>query len=176
MNKKMMYALVSIVVIIVAVVASTGAYVLMNNNGAGGSGVKNTYTVTNATSLQYDVNVTYQGTTTLSEFAGKNLGTSNIMLRIDMSGVNQDNYTTVVNGTDQTAWRATNGNWTDVSSTYNTIWAIGCGKQWNNNVNALANWNGTGECTYTDSVGTSYKIYNVVINPTLDDSLFQHPI
>jgi hypothetical protein len=41
-------------------------------------------------------------------------------------------------------------------------------------MDALANWSGTGDYTYTDSVGTSYKIYNVVINPTLDDSLFQH--
>lgn len=171
MNKKMMYALVSVVVIII-VVAVAGAYVLMNSGG--GSGVKNTYTVTNATSLQYDVDVTDQGTTSLSEFAGKNLGTSDVMLRIDMSGVGQANYTTVVNGVDQTAWRSTNGNWADVSTTYNTIWEIGCGKQWSNNVDALANWIGTGDCTYTDSVGTSYRIYNVVINPTLADSLFQH--
>ncbi len=98
-----------------------------------------------------------------------------MMLRIDLSGSGQYNYTNIINYTDQTAWRLTNGNWTDVSATYNTIMAIGCGKQWTNNVNALANWNGTGDCTYIDSDGISYRIYNVVINPTLDDSLFQHP-
>jgi hypothetical protein len=169
MNKKMMYTLVAMVVIIVVVVGSAGGYMLMNSGGG------NTVKVADATSLQYDVDVTYQGTTTLSKFAGKNLGTSDVMLRIDLSGDNQANYTTVIKGGDQTAWRSTNGNWTDVSTTYNTIWEIGCGNQWNNNVDALANWSGTGDCTYTDSVGTSYKIYNVVINPTLDDSLFQHP-
>jgi hypothetical protein len=170
MNKKMMYALVSVVVIIVAAVAVAGAYVLMNSGG-GGKTVK----VADATSLQYDVDVTYQGTTSLSKFAGKNLGASDIILRIDLSGGGQANYTNIINGADQTAWRSTNGNWTDVSTTYNTIWDIGCGKQWTNNVNALANWSGTGDYTYTDSVGTSYRIYNVVINPTLDNSLFQHP-
>jgi hypothetical protein len=168
MNKKMMYTLVAMVVAI-AVVGSAGGYILMNN----GSG--NTVKVADATSLQYDVDVTYQGTTTLSKFAGKNLGTSNMILRIDLSGSNQDNFTNVVNSADQTAWRSTNGNWADVSATYDTIMAIGCGEQWRNNVNALANWTGTGDSTYTDSTGTSYRIYNVVINPTLADSLFQHP-
>jgi hypothetical protein len=98
-----------------------------------------------------------------------------MILRIDLSGSNQDNFTNVVNSADQTAWRSTNGNWADVSATYDTIMAIGCGEQWRNNVNALANWTGTGDSTYTDSTGTSYRIYNVVINPTLADSLFQHP-
>lgn len=167
MNKKMMYALVSIVAIIIAVVAVSGSYVLMVNNGGG-----KTVTVADATSLQYDVDVTYQGTTSLAEFSGRNLGTSDVMLRIDMSSDNQPNYTTIINGTDQTAWRSTNGNWSDVSSTYNTIWEIGCGDQWNNNVNALTNWTGTGDCTYTDAVGTSYRIYNVVINPILTDPFF----
>jgi hypothetical protein len=168
MNKKMMYALVAMVVII-AVAGSAGGYMFMNSGG--GKTVK----VADATSLQYYVDVTYQGTTTLSKFAGKNIGTPNMILRIDLSGSNQDNFTNVVNSGDQTAWRSTNGNWADVSATYDTIMAIGCGEQWRNNVNALANWNGTGDCTYTDSTGTSYKIYNVSINPTLADSLFQHP-
>ena len=167
MNKKMMYALVAIVVIVVVAVA--GAYVLMNN-GSGGV----TYTVANAKSLQYDVNVTYQGTTSLSRFTGKNLGASNMMLRVELSGSGQDNYTIILNGEDQTAWQALNGNWTDVSNTYNDRMTNGCGKQWTTFVDALANWSGTGDCNYTDTAGTSYKIYNVAINPTVDDALFQH--
>lgn len=167
MNKKMIYALVAMVVIIVVVVGVAGGYVLMNSSG--------TVKVADATSLQYDVYVTYQNTTSLAKFAGKNIG-SNMILRIDLSGNGQANYTNIVNCTDLTAWRSTDGNWTDVSATYNTIWDIGCGKQWTNNVNALANWDGTGDCNYTDSDGLSYRIYNVVINPTLADSLFQHPI
>ncbi len=61
MEKKMMYALVAVVVIIVVVVAVAGAYVLMNSGGGGGGG--DTYTVANATSLQYNAEVTYQGAT-----------------------------------------------------------------------------------------------------------------
>jgi hypothetical protein len=167
MNKKTMYASVAMVVIIVVVVGSAGGYMLLN------SGDGNTVKVADATNLQYDVDVTYQETTSLAKFTGKNLG-SNMILRIDLSGSGQDNYTNIINYTDQTAWRSTNGIWTDVSTTYDAIMNIGCGKQWTSNVDALANWSGTGDCTYTDSDGVSYRIYNVVINPALADSLFQH--
>ena len=170
MNKKMMYTLVATVVIIVVVAAVAGTYVLMNSGG----NTQNTVNVKDATSLQYDVNVTYQGTTTLSKFAAKNLGASDMMMRIDLTGSGQSNYTYILNSEDKSAWLALNGNWTDVSTTYNNLMTSGPAAQWTTHVDALANWSGTGDCTYTDSAGTSYKIYNVAINPTLDNSLFQH--
>jgi len=167
MNKNLIYALVAIVVIIV-VVAVAGSYVLMNN------GSEETATVANAKNLQFDVNVTYQGTATLSQFAAKNLNTSDMMMRIDMTGNGQSNYTYIFKSEDTTAWQAIDGNWTDVSSTYNNLMSSGPAAQWVTHVDALSNWSGTGDCTYTDSAGTTYTIYNVVINPTLADSLFQH--
>jgi hypothetical protein len=168
MHKKMMYALVAMVVIIVAVLAA-GAYALMNNGGGG-----KTVTVADATSLQYYVDVTYNGTTTLAKFAGKNLGASDMILRVDLSG-SGSNYDLILNGKDQTAWQTFDGNWTDVSTYYNDIMTSGCGMRWTTNVDALANWSGTGDCTYTDSaIATTFRIYNVAINPTLADSLFQH--
>ena len=170
MNKNTMYILVAVVVIIVVVATVAGAYMLMNPGGG------NTVKVADATSLQYDVDVTYQGTTSLSKFAAKNLGASDMMLRIDLLGGDQGNYTYILNSEDKTVWLALNGNWTDASTTYNDLMATGgLGAQNTVHTDALANWSGTGDYTYTDSVGTSYKIYNVAINPTLDDSLFQPP-
>jgi hypothetical protein len=169
MEKKMMYALVAVVLIIVVVAGIAGAYVLMNSGGGG-----NSANVANAKSLRYDVDVTYQGTTTLSKFAGKNLNASDIMLRIDMIGGEAGNYTYIFNGGNKTAWQAFNGNWTDISTTYNDLMGTGgIGAKMTVHMDALVNWSGTGDYTYTDSVGTSYRIYNVAINPTLDNSLFQ---
>jgi len=167
MNKKMMYASVTVVVIIV-VVAVAGAYVLMNSGG-----VK----VTDATSLQYDVEVTYQGDITHFKWAAKNVGATDMALHIDILHGEQGNYTYILNSGDQTAWMAVNGTWTDVSSDFTNQWNlwVGTGKQWTGNMNALANWSGTGDCTYTGSTtNTTFRIYNIAINPTLADSLFQH--
>jgi len=170
MNKKMMYALVSVVVIIVVVVAVAGGYVLMNGGGA-------TNNVASATSLQYKAEVTYQGaTTTQFNWAAKNVGATDMQLRIDISGGASGNYTYILNHGNQTAWFAVNGTWTNVSSDFTNQWNtwVGTGKRWTNDLDALAkNWSGTGEYTYTDSAaGTTIRIYNVVINPTLADSLF----
>jgi hypothetical protein len=166
-----MYALVSVVVIIVVVGAVVGAYMLMNNGGT-------TNTVASATSLQYNADVTYQGSTgtTVFNWAAKNMGTANMELRIDISGGASGNYTYILNDEDNTAWLATNGTWTDVSSDFTNQWNtwVGTGMAWPRNLDALSmNWNGTGDHTYTDSAtGTTTRIYNVAINPTLADSLF----
>ena len=80
MNRKMMYALAAVVVIIL-VVAVAGAYVLMN--GGSGSTVK----VADATSLQYNADVSYKGETpVVFTWAAKNVGATNMVLRIDLMG------------------------------------------------------------------------------------------
>jgi hypothetical protein len=172
MNKKTMYALVAIVVIIVAV-AVAGAYVLTNSGGGG-----KTVTIADATSLQYDSDVTYQGDITLTKWTAKNVGATDMALHLDILHGEQGNYTYILNRGDQTAWLAVNGTWTDVSSDFTNQWNtwVGTDKRWTNDLDALStNWSGTGDYTYTNSAtGTTFRIYNIAINPTLDDSLFQH--
>jgi type II secretory pathway pseudopilin PulG len=175
MEKKMMYALV-VVVIIVVVVAVAGAYVLMNSGGGGGT--KNTYTVANATSLQYNAEATYQGAApVLFNCAAKNVGATDMVLRIDVLGGESGNYTYIMYHGDQTAWVAVNGTWTNVSSDFTNQWNtwVGTGKRWTTDVDHLAtDWSGTGDYTYIGSTtGATIRIYNVAINPTLADSLFQ---
>ena len=174
MNKNTMYALVAVVVIIVVVVVVAGAYVLMNpsGGGGGGGGGENTYTVANATSLQYDADVTSQGMTLTYKFAGINLGTSNLTLRVDLLGGESGNFSYILIGGEQKAWANADGTWTDVSSDFTNQWNA-WGTQWTANVDALASWSGTGDYTYTAANGDSVKIYNISVNPTLADSLFQ---
>ena len=169
MDKKIMYALVAVVVIIV-VVAVVGAYVLMNSG--------KTPKVADATSLQYNADVTYQGATaTVFTWTAKNVGASDMVLRIDLMGGESGNYTYILNSGAQTAWLSSNGTWTNVSSDFTNQWNtwVGTGKQWTNNLNHLTtDWSGTGDYTYTgSSTNTTIRIYNIVINPTLADSLFQ---
>ena len=174
MKSKTMYILVAALVIVI-VVAGVGIYLFMGTGGGGGGGggeTQDTYTVTNATSLQFEANVTSQGATITYEWAGTNLNLTNVMLRIDLLGGEVGNYSYILNAGNQTAWTAVNGEWTDISSDFNAQWNA-WGTQWTGHVNALANWSGTGDYTYTATDGSSITIYNIAINPTLSDSLFQ---
>lgn len=174
MNRTTMYILVGVLVIVV-VVAGVGIYLFMGTGGGGGGGgggTQNTYTVANATSLQLEADVTSQGATVTYKWAGKNLNTSQLMLRVDLLGGAAGNYSYILNASNQTAWSAENGAWTDVSSTFNSLWSS-WGTQWTGYLSALANWSGTGGYSYTASNGDSVTISNIAINPTLSDSLFQ---
>ena len=162
MNKNTMYGVVVAVVIIIVV---AGIYLYMNPGG------ETPVTVETATSLQYDAAVTSQGSTIMYEFAGANLGMSNLKLRIDVLGGESGNYSYILNDGDQTAWSAVNGEWTDVSSDFTNQWNS-WGTLWTTYVNALKNWSGTGTYTFTDTNGDSVLISNISLNPTLADSLF----
>ena len=168
-----MYILAAVLVIAIVVVG-VGAYVYL---GMGG-GTTEGNGVADATSLQYDADVTYQGATSLYQFVAKDIDTDNMALRIDILGGETGNYTYILNGADQTAWVGVNDEWTDVSSDFTNQWNawVGEGKQWTTDVNNLAaNWSGTGDYTYTDSAtDTTIRIYNIMVNSTIDDALFQH--
>ena len=175
MEKKTIYVLFAVIIVIIVVVVA-GAYVLMNSGGGGG--VENTYTVANATSLQFNDNVTFGSTYSMHTISAKNVNASNMMLLIDISGGESGNYTYILNQGTQTAWQCVNGNWTNVSNDFTNQWNtyVGEHKLWTTDVGHLINdWSGTGNYTYVGSTtGGTHNIYNVVINPTLADSLFQH--
>jgi hypothetical protein len=170
MKKSVMAAAVIVIVAIAAV--AVGVYLATQGGGGGGGGIKNTYTVANATSLQLEADVTSQGVTITQKWAVKNLNTSQLMLRLDLLGGTAGNYSYILIASNQTVWSAENGTWTDVSSTFNNLWSI-WGTHWTNLRNALANWSGTGDYTYTASTGESVRVYNINVNPSLADSLFQ---
>lgn len=162
MKKSIMAAAVIVIVAIAAV--GVGVYLATQSGGGG---------VANATSLQLEANVTWQsGVTVTQKWAGKNLNSTQQMLRLDLLGGEAGNYTYIFIASNQTAWSAENGTWTNVSSTFNDLWSV-WGGHWTNLVNALANWSGAGDYTYTASTGESVRVYNISVNPSLADSLFQ---
>jgi uncharacterized protein (UPF0333 family) len=160
--------LVAAVVIIVVVVAVAGAYVLMNNGGGGGGG-ETVYTMGNATSLQYSLNLTgADGTTGTYIFAGKNLNASDLMLRVDVVGGGTV-YSYIMVAGNQTSWSNATGTW--AASDFATDWPT-WSTQFEGYIAHNENWKtGDGDITYTDS-GNSITIYDIVINPMLADSLF----
>ena len=177
MNKNTMYIIVAVVVIIIVV---AGVVIALTYKAPAKTtptptpSPTPTVTVATATSLQFDANATESGTTTTLLFAGENIGTSNLTIRIDLPAYNQS-Y--VLNYGLQQSWSSTDGGktWTlDSSFTNdNNIW----GARWLGEVKALGNWTGTGNYVYTDnttSPPTTVTIYNISLNPTLPVSLFGH--
>jgi hypothetical protein len=170
MKKGIMIAVVIVIVAIAAV--GVGVYLATQSGGGGGGGTKNTYTVANATSLQIEGNETSTKGTVTYKWIGKNLNSTQQMMRIDLWGGEAGNYSYIFIASNQTVWSAQNGVWTDASSTYNDLWSL-WSTHWTGLVNELANWSGAGEYTFTASWGASETIYYVSVNPSLADSLFQ---
>jgi hypothetical protein len=170
MNKKTVYIIVAVLVVVI-VVAAAGIF-LMNNSGNSGETTP-TVSVKDATSLQYSANVTNTATGTITyNFAGKNLGTSNMTIRVDLLGGELGNYSYILNAGEEKSWSNTNGGaWT--AGNFTADWAS-WGTQWTENANELGNnWSGTGDYSYTASSGESITITCIAVNPTLADSLFQ---
>lgn len=167
-----MYLLVAALVIIIIVVGVV-AYVFLyappsGNGGNGGNGGGETiYTMGNATSLQFTVDVAG----TVIKYQGKNLGTSNLLLRVDLDAGEAGTLSYIMYANNQTALNNETGTWAE--SDFTTDWA-----NWNTNgfssyVAHNADWmTGDDDVEYTDA-GATIKIYDIVINPTIADSVFQ---
>jgi len=95
-----------------------------------------------------------------------------MMIRIDFTDPSGGSFVYIVNGALQQAWMQTGGQWIDLSSSYTSQWS-----SWNSAFtgykNSLAGWAGVGDYTYTSN-GETIRIYNIIVNPSLADSLFQH--
>ena len=162
-NKNTMYILVAALVIIIVIVG-VGAYVFLGGGGvtpppSNGNGGETVYTMGNATSLKFSVNLT--------DSSGIS-GIYNTMMRLDIEG-DDVVYSYIFFVGNQTDWNNASGTWAEGNYTENwTIW----GAQWYNYITHNSGWKtGDAEITYTDS-GNSIKVYDIEINPTLDDSVF----
>ena len=168
MNKNTMYGIVAAVVIIVVVVA--GAYVLMNSGG----GQEEPVNVADATSLQFSVDVTpAQGEASTVKYIAKNTGSSSVLSRFEIGAGEMGTLVYIFNGAEHQAWTNVTGTWEDISGDFATNW-----DQWNplfeGYVDSLSHWE-SGEYTYTADNGDQVRIYGIIVNPTLDDSLFEAP-
>jgi hypothetical protein len=163
-NKKGISTLVIVAIIVIAVViAGIAVYVLY-------SGGEETPAVEGATSMRFDVNATVNGALEIDRFTAKNLGTSDVLLRVDQTDAQGNNFIYLMNQTGQTVWADFGTGFIDYSADFTTYWdntLIG-NAALNSYMTALANWSGTGNYE-----GDSFTIYNIVVNPTLADSVFQ---
>ena len=178
MNKKGISTLVIVAIIVVAVVVigAIAAYVWYSGGTTEPTPTPTpTPDIEGATSLQYAAEVTAQGVTISYEWAGKNIGTDNLMIRVDLLGGEAGNYSYILDAGDEKAWAAVEDEWTDISIDFTAQWTA-WGAVWTANLDGLkADWSGTGDFTYTAENGDSVTIKNVSLNPELADSLFQPP-
>jgi hypothetical protein len=165
--------LIAVIVIVAIAAVAVGVYLATQSGGGGGGGGGTTTGIAGASSLQFSVSATHagvsQGTYT---YMAKNLGTSNLMIRIEATTSTGDNFIYIVNGAQQKAWMCSNGEWLDLSDAFTTQWNT-WDSQWEGYQNNLAGWTG-GDHTYTAPNGDTVRIYNITVNPSLADSLFQH--
>jgi hypothetical protein len=176
-NKKGISMLVVVaIVVIIIIVAGIAVYVLYMGGGEETPTPTPTPNpVADATSMRFDVNATVDGDLQINRITAKNLGTSDILLRVDQTDKDGNEFTYLMNQTAQSAWANAMGTgFVDDSANFATYWdndLIGnAGLQ--SYMMALADWSGTGDYEY-ESDGNSFVIYNIIVNPSLDDSAFQ---
>jgi hypothetical protein len=180
MNKKgVSWVLIGIVIVAVVVIGVVAYWAMTSTggenggeNGGGNGGGEETPDVAGASSLEFKVSATIGEMEEEYVFQSKNLGTSEVMLRVEqLSG--GSNFIYIMNQAEQKAWAAFEGEWTDVSDQFSLYWEDTWAPALESYQTELADWTGSGEWEYT--VGDdSYKVYDIVVNPTLDDSLFTH--
>jgi hypothetical protein len=190
-SRKTLIAVVVVAVLIIAIIA--GVYLATQGNGTSNPSTSPTPTPTSnpsatsnpstsgtganvagASSLQFTVSVTNSSGGSVGSYTYfiKNAGTSSQMVRIEFTDPN-GNFVYIVNSALQQVWVESDGQWTDLSSTYASQYST-----WNSAFlgykNSLTSWSGVGDWTYTDPNGDTVRITNVSVNPSLSDSLFTH--
>ena len=184
MNKTAVSTLLIVgVVVIVVVVAGVAAYWMLTNPAGTGeqtggeetggeeTGGGTAPNVAGASSLQFDVIATMEGVQEKYTFMAKNMGTSNLMIRVDQTDAQGNAFKYIINSVEQKVWVYYDGQWVDMSDQFSMYW-----DQWkpafDGYKSSLEGWTGIGDYEYTAN-GNSFKITNILVNPTLPDSLFQ---
>jgi hypothetical protein len=151
-------------------------WAMTSGGGGGGGGAPD---VAGATSLGFKVNATIGGVHEEYAFTAKNLGTSEVMLRVDEIDAQGNAFVYVFNQTAQTVWASASGQWNNVSSEFASYWdgansaIIGYTAFEGYKTQLATNWSGSGDYDYT-SGGDTFHIFDIILNPTVADSLFQH--
>ena len=129
--------------------------------------------IATASSLQYTVTVTDAGVSQGSyTYYGKNAGTANFMMRIEVTDADGAQSIFILNGAQRKAWSYSDGQWDDVSMAYDSQFST-WNALWQGYSNSLSGWSGIGDWSYTAG-NSGIRISNVNVNPVLPDSLFQH--
>lgn len=127
-----------------------------------------------ASSLQYKVSVDPANEESIDyEWMVKNVGTENFMMRIEMESAGEE-FIYIINGAQEKVWVCSDGEWMEFSEElYQTYWQT-WNTAWQGYHTNLLDWTGYGDWSYTTPDGSSVRIYDINVNPSLSDSLFQH--
>lgn len=163
LNKKTIYIVVAVLVVIIVV--GVAGVLLLNQGGDGGDATPTpgpTQTpVADATSLQFSV----EDETGTYRYSARNID-SETDLAIEYLDETAG-FKIVIDGAAHTANSNMTGTWAEED--FETAWG-----DWNplfeGYVDSLAHWT---EGEYTSEDGT--RIFDISVNPTLDDSLFEVP-
>ena len=179
MNKKGVSWVIIAVVIIAVIVVGVVAYWAFTNTGEPTPTPTPTptpsATIETATSLEFKLDAYGE----VYKFTAKNLGTSSILLRVDETDAQGTNFVYVFNQAEETVWASIAGDWMDVSAEFDSYWSgansaiIGYAAFTDYKTELAENWSGTGDHDYT-SDGEAIHVYDIVLNPELADSLFEH--
>lgn len=131
--------------------------------------------IASATSLDFKVDVTSPGGTIKYRERARKIGTGNTDFRLD-SSTNGATTSWILSKGTQLGWVCAGGECSPLPDIpgmdFSTYW----GNYYNNGFEAyigyLAGWN-SGELTMTFA-GITYKFYDIQVNPTIPDSVFQH--
>ncbi len=194
MNKKgISKPIIAVIIIAVVLVVGIAAYWAMSSGGGGNGTADNggdnggdggngnggngnggtTVDVAGASSLRFSVSVTQAGEgEEVGTYMVKNAGTSGMMMRIEVEVSSGEDFIYIINGAQEKVWVYSEGEWTDFSVAYSTYWDT-WNSAWEGYRDSLSDWTGVGEWSYTTPEGDSIRIYDIDVNPSLADSLFE---
>ena len=171
MNQKTI-AVVVIAVVVVAVIAGT-AYWMLSSGSPGEPEPTPTPTpagIAGASSLQFTVEITGGDAAGTYKYMAKNIGTDDMSIRVEIP-IGEMDLMYIVNGALQKAWANEGSGWVDLSDAFTAQWDA-WKATWDVYTGELATWT-AGDWTYTDTDGSTVKIANIQVNPSLEDSLFE---
>jgi hypothetical protein len=169
MNQKTL-AIIVIAVVIVAAIGAAAYFVMSGGENEGDNG-DNDVMVSDASSLQYSVDLSFDGESMgIYTYSAKNIGTNDMMIRVEFS-VDGEDFIYIVNGANQEAWGYFTEEWLDLSATFSDEWDL-WSSTFEGYTDNLSDWT-TGDWTYNDTDGSLVKVYDITIDPVLNDALFE---
>jgi hypothetical protein len=130
-----------------------------------------------ATSLDFTVEYVIEGQGTIVErHRARNIGTSNLDIRIDQDIQGIGTTTIILSGSSQEAWTCTGGqcmSYTQSGMNFNDFWDAWAEGFTNYQTTIAEYWTGLQDWTYTIPGVGSVTYTNVDVNPNLPDSIFQ---
>ncbi len=165
-NKKKLMLVIAVVVF--GVVSLAVGIKIMTNDGDGAGG-----NIAEASELRFQLDSTdwITSSTSTGTMMLKNIGTSSMKMRFEMMEQDQ-HFIYIINIYPQKGWAYADGQWLDISDYPSEYWS-----QWDQTIKEykaqLDGWT-DGDLTFVDSgTGAAIRIYNIEVNPSLPDSLFQ---